>query len=1068
MADMTPSITCPSCGAANLPGSRFCSTCATPLATAPAPAESRKTVTILFCDATSSTALGERLDPESIRGLMTRYFDVMREVIEFHGGALEKFIGDAVMAVFGVPAVHEDDALRACRAAVEIRDRLAALDTRIREEQGATIQWRMGINTGVVVAGDAARGQRIVTGDAVNVAARLEAAASPGETLIGPETYPLVRDQATTEAVEPLTLKGKAEPVPAWRLLGVEAEPHRRPRPMEAPLVGRKRPMRLLDEGFREATEERVCHLFTVLGVAGVGKSRLVEEFIGSVGDQAQVAMGRCLAYGHGITYWPVSEAVRDGLELAEDDAPDTTMARLRELLDAEPDADRIAAIVGGLLGIEGSPSAAEETFWAIRKTFEAMARRKPLILVFDDIHWGEPTFLDLVDHIADWTRDAPILLIAMARPELLEKRPAWGGGKRWVTTISLEPLSEVESEELAASLLGRADLPAELRHQISAAAEGNPLFVEELLGKLIDDGFLVASGDGWTAAGDLGTLTIPSSIWALLAARLDGLSGEERAVLGRAAVEGKTFHRGAVTELSPEPTRGEVRDRLTSLMRMELVRPDQASFAGDEAYRFRHLLIRDAAYQALAKQTRSELHERFATWLERVAAERVAEYEEIIGYHLELAYRYRVELGPPDAHAGELARRAGTLLAEAGLRARRRGDVPATVDLLGRAVELLPQETARERRLLVWLAWTLYDHGEALRSESVLLRAVAQADAAGDEGAAALAALTLVTVRNSTRSTEASEMLRECERLGRILERTGDVAGARLAEAWAAFALFAMGHAEEAAARAGALLASGPSDEPWYEEAAANRGGALVWGPTPIDEAIGAIRAQVTLRAGLGYPGGSDRGIAMLEALHGRFAEARDALARAQSHLEELGNQALLTWCRATEGEIAHLAGELDAALQAKVEAYETMTASGDRAFASTLAVEVGAIFLDLGEAEKAWPYATTALETSSLDDVSSQAGGRGIQARVLSLRGEHEAAEALARQAESMMATTDYLRPHGDSLRHLAHVLHQAGKTEEGLAAARQAAALYARKGATVLVDRTERLIAEWSAEG
>ncbi|MGH2394656.1 MAG: AAA family ATPase, partial [Candidatus Limnocylindria bacterium] len=405
-------------------GSRFCNGCGAALeAASPPAAETRKTVTVLYCDAISTTALGERIDPESLRNLMTRYFDVMREVIEFHGGVVEKFIGDAVMAVFGVPAVHEDDALRACRAAVEIRDRLATLDTEIRADRGATVEWRMGINTGEVVAGDASAGQRVVTGDAVNVAARLEGAAAPGEILLGADTHALVRDSVMADSIEPLTLKGKSEPVPAWRLAGVTDEVRRHTRPLEAPLVGRRRPLRLLDDAFREAVEERICHLFTILGVAGVGKSRLVEEFVNPLGDQAQVATGRCLAYGHGITYWPVAEAIRDGAGIAEDDPPDKAAARLRELLGTEPDAERIGAIVGGLLGIEDSPPAPDEIFWAIRKTFELLARQRPLVLVFDDCQWGEPTFLDLVEHIADWTRDAPILLIVMARAELLETR---------------------------------------------------------------------------------------------------------------------------------------------------------------------------------------------------------------------------------------------------------------------------------------------------------------------------------------------------------------------------------------------------------------------------------------------------------------------------------------------------------------------------------------------------------------------------------------------------------------------------------------------------------------------
>jgi class 3 adenylate cyclase/tetratricopeptide (TPR) repeat protein len=1028
-------------------------------------AETRKTVTVLFCDATSSTALGEKLDPESLRNLMTRYFDVMREVIEFHGGGVEKFIGDAVMAVFGVPTVHEDDALRACRAAVEIRDRLAVLDSEIRTERGATIEWRMGVNTGEVVAGDASAGQRLVTGDAVNVAARLEAAAAPGEILLGADTYSLVRSGVTAESVEPLSLKGKTEPVPSWRLTGVVDTTYRHARPMEAPLVGRRRPLRLLEEAFREAVEERVCHLFTMLGVAGVGKSRLVEEFIGTLGDEARVAAGRCLAYGHGITYWPVAEAIRHGAGIAEGDPPEATADRLREVLAAEPEAERIAAIVGGLLGIEDSPPAPDEIFWAIRKAFEALARSRPLVLVFDDVHWGEPTFLDLVEHMADWTRDAPILLIVMARAELLEKRPAWGGGKRWVTTMSLEPLSDVESDELVASLLGRAELPPELRRQISHAAEGNPLFLEELLGKLIDDGFLVTAGDGWSAHGDVRQLTIPPTIQALLAARLDGLNGDERSVIERAAVEGKVFHRGAVTDLTPEPMRGQVRDRLASLMRMELVRPEQASFAGEEAYRFRHLLIRDAAYQALAKQTRSELHERFAAWLERVAADRMAEYEEIVAYHLEQAYHYRAELGPPDAHARELALRAGTLLADAGERADARGDVAATVDLLGRAVELLPDDLSRRRRLLFTLGIRLPEAGDGPRAERILADAVVVADRAGDEGASALAALGLLAVRSSTRSSELTESLREVDRLAAILARVGDESGARLAQAWAAFLLFATGRAGEATRRAEALVEMGEGDEPWQREARMARGVSLVFGPTPVEEAISELQTQIASARGAKWVSGAYRGIGRLRVLQGRFAEARELNARARTAFEELGNRNQIADTLRDRGEIEQRGGNVEAAAKLMRESYEAMIATGDRSYASTIAAQLGEVLVDLDEDDEAWRFGTIARDTSSTDDVMSQALGRAVQARVHSRRGNRDAAEALAREAAAIYAKTDYLAQHGDVFVHLAHVLHEAGKVDEAVAAASEAVDVYEQKGATFLVERTQRLIDDWT---
>ena len=1052
---------CATCGTENPESARFCNACGNPVGMAAAAGrETRKTVTVLFIDAVSSTALGELMDPESLRAVMTRYFDVMRDAIEAHGGAVEKFIGDAVMAIFGVPIVHEDDALRACRAAIEIRSRLSELEPLIRADRGVAIEWRAGINTGPVVAGDVAAGQRIVTGDAVNVAARLEAAAAPGEILLGAETYALVHEAVSAEAVEPLGLKGKSEPVPAWRLTGVSDVVGRHARPSDAPLVGRLRPLRSLGDAFSEAVEERICHLFTIVGSAGVGKSRLVDEFIGSLGEQAQVASGRCLAYGQGITYWPVAEAIRDGSGIAEGDPPETAVARLREVLGDEPDAERVAAMVGGLLGIEDSPPAPDEIFWAIRRTFEALARSKPLVLVFDDIHWGEPTFLDLIEHMADWTRDAPILLIAMARAELLEKRPTWGGGKRWVTTMSLEPLSEVESEELVASLLGRADLPLEFRSHISQAAEGNPLFVEELLAKLIDDGFLVRSNGGWAAPGDLRELALPPTIQALLAARLDGLGNEERSVIERAAVEGKVFHRGAVTEMAPELLRPQVRDRLASLMRMELVRPDQASFAGDEAYRFRHLLIRDAAYQALAKQTRSELHERFAAWLERVAADRLAEYEEIIAYHLEQAYRYRVELGPPDAQARTLGERAGTLLADAGERADLRGDVSATVDLLGRAVDLLP-DAPRRRRLLSRLADRVYDDGDGLRAERILTDAIDEADRAGDEGAGAMARLGLTSVRASTRSEELSETFQETERLAAVLARVGDEAGARLAQASSAFHLFAMGRADDAARRAAALLALDDGDEVMRRRARVSLGVSLTWGPASVEAAIATINSVQG-----GQPDmGRHLGIARMRALQGRFAEALDLVAQAHAKFEDLGNRHEVVIGRWAEGDIQYKAGNLAEATRLLTETYDAMTASGDQSFASTVAVSLGAVLLDLRQDDEAWRFGTIGRETSSSDDVISQALGRAVQARVLSRRGEHAAAEALVREAVEIISQTDYLAEHGAILVDLALVLRESGKLEDAVASAREAVALYDRKGATHLVEQTKRLIEEWT---
>jgi class 3 adenylate cyclase/tetratricopeptide (TPR) repeat protein len=1034
-----------------------------PDSTTPSAPETRKTVTVLFIDAVSSTALGEEIDPESLRAVMTRYFDVMRQAIESHGGAIEKFIGDAVMAVFGVPTVHEDDAMRACRAAVEINRRLTELEPQMRAERGVAIEWRMGINTGPVVTGDLAFGQRIVTGDPVNVAARLEAAAGPDEIFIGAETHGLVRYAVSVEPVGPLNLKGKSRPVPAWRLLAVKEVPRPRSRPQDAPLVGRERPMQMLYKAFREAVDERTCHLFTVLGVAGVGKSRLVDEFVAGLGDRTAVATGRCLAYGSGITYWPVAEALRSGIvsaEVADADQPELGLATL---LAAEPDADRLIAAVGSLLGMSAGAHDQEELFWAVREAFEAMARRRPLVLVLDDIHWGEPTFLDLVENIAEWTRDAPILLIAIARVELLEARPLWGTDRPGATTVRLEALSEAEGEELVDSLLGRADVPPAFRHRVGQAAEGNPLFVEELLAKLIDDGILRRTEAGWEAAGDLRDLAMPPTIQALLSARLGALGTEERMVIERAAVEGTTFHRGGVTALIPEPVRDRVPERLANLVRMELIRRERAAFPNEEAYRFRHVLIRDAAYQGLAKQFRSELHERVAGWLVQVVGDRVLEYGEIIAYHLEQAYRYRAELAPPDAVASALALRAGTLLADASRRAEARGDLSASLDLMERAASLLPHDA--DRRLLVGqVAPNLLFAGAGPRAEILLQEALDESVQAGDARGGAWAELGLLFVQSSTQSSGASEYTRSAEALRDRFAELGDTEGHYQAELLAALGLFVVGRAGEGGARAQAILDAAPSDT---SGSLANRARgvrvvAAMLGPMPADEALRLVEKEVSHTTQL--PGGASGATRML-CLQGKFAEARSALARATEQMAERGRPMLSSEAHEVAGNVALLAGDFAEAVRSLQRAYDEKMAAGDRAGASTTETALAEANLEAGDLDRAWTFATSARETASQDDIASQGRAREIQARVLSARGDHGAAEELAREAVAIMGRTDYLALHADALVHLARVLHAAGKDPEALESARQAAVLYEQKGATILVERTHRLIEGWT---
>lgn len=717
-------LTCPSCGRANPAEASFCMGCGRPLGATATAHETRKTVTALFCDLVGSTSLGEQHDPEVLRPLLDRYFAAMREAVERHGGRVEKFIGDAVSAVFGLPVAHEDDALRAVRAGVEMQERLASLNA----GSPIPLSARIGITTGEVLVPGAGAPP---IGDAMNTASRLQSSAEPGSVLIGEPTWRLVRDAVVAEPVEPLVLKGKAEPVPAYRVVGVASLSPMRTRRLDAPMVGRRREASLLEDAFERSASDRSCVLFTVLGSAGAGKSRLVEEFLGAHADgDAEILRGRCLAYGEGITWYPVTEALRGALGFEDFADAETVQAAIHAAVGEDEEAGAIEATLLRLFtgGVGGS---AQATFWALRRFLEARGREHPVVLVLDDIHWSEPTFLDFVEHVADRSRDAAILLLCMARPDLLDVRPAWGGGKTNAGTISLAPLTDAECAQLIAGLLGSAALPDAARDRITGVAEGNPLFVEEMLRMLVDDGRLVRSADAWFGVDDLTDVAVPPTISALLSARLDRLSDGERAVVGAAAVEGKGFHRGAVAALLPEGSRAELAVHLRSLVRRELITPERSSLPGEDAYRFGHQLIRDTAYDAIPKAGRATLHAAFADWLEGVAGERVVEREEIVGHHLAQAHAYRVELGLPEEE--ELRLRAAANLGSAGTRALGEGDAPAALRLL-RSAAGLARGDRMELQILVRLLEALVDTDGLDQSRSVAARLTEAAALYGDE----------------------------------------------------------------------------------------------------------------------------------------------------------------------------------------------------------------------------------------------------------------------------------------------------------------------------------------------
>ncbi len=630
---------CARCRHANAEDANFCEECGLAFAGAPPRArEKRKTVTVLFCDVAGSTSLGEALDPERLRALLARYFHQMKSIVESHGGTVEKFIGDAVMAVFGVPLLHEDDALRALRAAVEMRDAVPSLG----------IEVRIGVATGEVVTGTE---ERLATGDAVNVAARLQQAAELGEVLVGQATLALVREAVEVEPIQPLVLRGKAEPVPAYRLLAVREAPERR---HEGVFVGRERELAILRQAWERVQTERRCEVVTLVGDAGVGKSRLVAEMVR--GLEATLVLGRCLPYGEGLTYWAVVEV-------------------LRQLGPLQPSEGAAAAAIASLLGQTERATSAEEIAWGFRKTLEHAAADLPLVVVFDDIQWGEDTFLDLIEHVGLLSTGSPILILCISRPELQERRQSWP------VTLRLDPLGDDDVEQLIPDRLAGA-----LRTKIARAAGGNPLFVEEMLAM---------------AGGTEGDVVVPPTLQALLAARLDQLDTAERSVLERGAVEGEIFHRGAVQALGARDG-AQVTPQLAALVRKQLIRPDTGQLAGEDAFRFRHLLIRDAAYDALPKAVRAELHQRFADWLEEHGTSLV-ELDELLGYHLGRAYGYRIELGPEgaDAALAALGQRTAQALKRAGQRAMRLSANARAVEHFSRAiavVEPLPESDERRR----------------------------------------------------------------------------------------------------------------------------------------------------------------------------------------------------------------------------------------------------------------------------------------------------------------------------------------------------------------------------------
>jgi class 3 adenylate cyclase/tetratricopeptide (TPR) repeat protein len=1063
---MSAQATCQACGSENNTDSRFCRSCGAALVDQPpAPAGGRKVVTILFSDIVDSTKLGEKLDPESLRQFMTRYFNRMTVILQRHGGTPEKFIGDAIMSVFGVPRAHEDDALRAVRAAAEMRDALQGLNEEFERGWGIRILTRTGVGTGEVMTGDPKTGATFVTGDAVNIAARLEESARPGEILISETTYQLVRSFATVEAVIPVVAKGRAEPVSAWSLRRVAAEGWGRVAPFSSPLVGRIRELGSLQESFQRVVDARVSEAVTVLGAAGVGKSRLTQEFLLGLGDEVRVVRGRCLPYGEGITFWPIVGVLREAAGITELDSAEEARHKLVALLEPRSDATVIGDRLANLLGLVEVMPGIQETFWAIRKLLEGLAASRPLVVVFDDIHWGETTFLDLLEYLVDWLQGVPIMLLCLARPEFMEMRSGWMMGKASASLLTLLPLNREETDRLLQNLLGPTPLAERTRAGIAEVAEGNPLFVEEMLRMLADEGLLLFRDGNWDLTTDLSTLTIPPTIQALLAARIDMLDEGERAILERASVIGRVFWWGAVSELSPKQYRHRVGTWLQSLIRKELIRPDRSDLGDEDTFRFMHILIRDAAYRRLPKATRAELHEQFAQWVVRKTQDMAGEYDEIVGYHLEQAYRALSEVGLMDEGTPSLGRQAAVRLGAAGRRAYARGDMPAAVNLLSRAASLAPREDADRIELLPELAFAFLQTGDFAGMQAVLADLKQAATAFADPNLQAHALILDLWIRLFTHPEGwAGEAYREATWAISIFERQSDERG--LAKGWAQLGLFHMMKGQFAMAL-----------EAW-EKASAHAAAAgdrreeleclawvpvVVWcGPTPIEEGI--RRCVEVLERAEGDRKATSVALSTwgaLEAMRGQFDQARELCARAKSILQEVSLPGWMGALTQMSGWVEILAGDLIAAEEDLRWGVEVLRGIGELSWLSTTAAILAEAMYAQGRLEEAESFVRVSEETAGSDDTYSQPLLRSVRAKVLARRGRTDEAEQLVREAIAITKPTDFLFLKGTVLRSFAEILTMLGRHDEAEAALVEAIGMCEQKGDIVGVERARAML-------
>jgi class 3 adenylate cyclase/tetratricopeptide (TPR) repeat protein len=937
----------------------------------------RKLATVLFVDLVESTGFLADQDPEIVRRRVTTFFDGVSDCIEAYGGTVEKFAGDAVMAAFGIPQAHEDDAERAVRAGLGILEHVGEL----------RLEARVGIESGEVVVDE--RDSTFATGEAVNVAARLQQAAAPGEILIGEAARRLTQGRIEADEVGPLELRGFRNPIPAFRAIAtLDGQP---PLPtISAPFVGRESELDLLHNTIARTIRDRRPHVFTVYGEPGVGKSRLIREFLAGV-EGTTILSGRALPYGEGITYWPLAEMVKAAAGITDDDPMETAREKLIECCGDEAIAE-LLGLASGVMEAVDSERGQPEIAWAAREFVDELADVQPLVLVFEDIHWAEEPLLELIDHLAQWVRERALLILCLARPELLDVRPGWGGGRVRTTAIELEPLAREESEALAEALLAEHHFPESIRARLLDKTEGNPLFVEETVRMLLEEG-----ADGGER--------IPDTLQALIGARIDRLPAGQKIVLQRGSVIGRTFWAGAIDHLSPEYDADELEDILDDLLLRDFVtREARSTIRGESAYRFKHVLIREVAYGGLSKSGRAEYHTRFAEWLRERADKEVLE---IRAYHLDHACALYAELdGHPPA---ELAHTAAKALEAAGKRALSRESNVSARKLLLRSVELRP--TLRRRFLAARAAWQLGDL-PVVRDEMTVV--VEQAAAEGDRGiqSRALTALSEAAAALDGELGRAAELADAAldvvedddhegrfgalDRRARVARWAGREAEGEKYEQQALEAARAAGRKDHEA-RAALQLAGihvGRMEEDKAEP--------LIDHALALAEESGSIVARASAAQSKGT----------LHRVRGEYEEAEGWLTKALDLYRETASVSEIAWTSRQLGLVAWKTGDSQRAEKLLRESIRLLAPMQERGTLCESQRILAQLLLGEGRLDEAEKYALAARETVSAEDIVSRATTRVALAQVRAAQGHDEEAEALFREAVEIVTGSEHCR--------------------------------------------------------